>query len=82
MDKERRVFARLDELSGSPFHCELYHLLLLTQTLPSVLRGAGSFQCHLDGSLGCRRCLIATLIGIPGDQFPLLQPHPEPCVRP
>lgn len=38
VDKERRVLAGLIELSGGPFHCELYRLLLLTQTLPSVLR--------------------------------------------
>lgn len=38
MDKERRVLAGFDKLSGDLFHYELYHLLLLTQTLPCVLR--------------------------------------------
>lgn len=38
VDKERRVLAGLDELSGDPFHGELYCLLFLTQALPSVLR--------------------------------------------
>lgn len=31
------MLAGLVELSGGPFQRELYHLLLLTQTLPSVL---------------------------------------------
>lgn len=61
-----------------PFHYELYRLLLSDSDSAFYFerRGAGSFKRHLEGSLGCRRCLTGTLIGIPGHQIPPLATLP------
>lgn len=49
MDKENSV-GRVERCClEPPFHHELYHLLLLTQTLPSVLRGEE--QAHSSATL-------------------------------
>lgn len=74
---------------------ELSCLLLLSQTLPSILRGkqaclsatfyfereAGLSECHLEGSSGGRACLVGILLEFQA-RFPLVQLHVEPGIWP
>lgn len=69
-------------LSVAPY--ELCHFLLLTQTLPSILRGEqwAYLRATLKVLWDAGDTLLGLLLEFQATRGPLLQLHSEPCVWP